>query len=64
MLLIGVDGGHMEYSLAVEGAKPVNIDLVTTKDNGLLTFDIKGGPFWRGTSVKAALGETQLWTRG
>ena len=49
-------------AMSADGARPVNIDLVTTKDNGMLAFDIKGGPFWRGTSVKAALGETQLWT--
>ena len=28
----------------------------------MTTFDIKGGPFWRDTSVRAALGEKQLWT--
>ena len=49
-------------AMSADGARPVNIDLVTTKDNGMMAFDIKGGPFWRGTSVKAALGETQLWT--
>ncbi len=48
--------------LPAEGAKPVNIDLVMTKDNGVSAFDIKGGPFWRNTSVAAALGELQLWT--
>ena len=49
-------------AMSADGARAVNIDLVTTKDNGLMAFDIKGGPFWRGTSVQAALGEKQLWT--
>jgi len=44
------------------GATPINIELVTTNEHGLAQFDIKGGPSWRNTSVRASLGETQLWT--
>ena len=42
------------------GAKPVRLELVLNKSEG--AFGIKGGPFWQGTSVRAALGEKQLWT--
>jgi FtsP/CotA-like multicopper oxidase with cupredoxin domain len=49
-------------AMSADGARPIDIELITTKDNGLTTFDIKGGPFWRGTSVRAAMGEKQLWT--
>ena len=49
-------------AVSAEGAKAVSLDLVTTKHNGVPTFEIKGGPFWRDTSVKAELGEKQLWT--
>jgi FtsP/CotA-like multicopper oxidase with cupredoxin domain len=48
--------------MTAEGAKPVNIDLVTTSEHGITAFAIKGGPFWRDTSVRAALGDKQLWT--
>ena len=44
-------------AMSADGARPIDIELITTKDNGLTTFDIKGGPFWRGTSVRAAMGE-------
>jgi FtsP/CotA-like multicopper oxidase with cupredoxin domain len=49
-------------AMTADGAKPVNIDLIMTKSDELTGFDITGGPFWRKTSVRAALGETQLWT--
>ena len=48
--------------LNAEGATPVKINLITTKANGVTSFDIKGGPFWRDTSVRAAIGDMQLWT--
>jgi FtsP/CotA-like multicopper oxidase with cupredoxin domain len=48
--------------MTIDGAKPVNIELVTTKEHGITAFAIKGGPFWRDTSVRAALGEKQIWT--
>jgi FtsP/CotA-like multicopper oxidase with cupredoxin domain len=48
--------------LSAEGAKPVNIELVTTKEHGVTAFDIQGGPFWRGTSIAASLGDKQIWT--
>jgi FtsP/CotA-like multicopper oxidase with cupredoxin domain len=48
--------------MTAEGAEPINIDLVMTTSEGLTGFDIKGGPFWRKTSVRAALGAKQLWT--
>jgi FtsP/CotA-like multicopper oxidase with cupredoxin domain len=49
-------------AMSADGATPVALDLVMTKENGIAGFAIKGGPFWRGTSVRAAVGETQLWT--
>ena len=49
-------------AMSAAGATQVNIELVTTKLNGVPTFEIKGGPFWRDTSVAAKLGEKQLWT--
>jgi FtsP/CotA-like multicopper oxidase with cupredoxin domain len=49
-------------AMSAVGARPINIELVTTKEHGVTAFDLKGGPFWRETSVRAALGETQLWT--
>jgi FtsP/CotA-like multicopper oxidase with cupredoxin domain len=49
-------------AMSAAGARPINIELVTTKEHGVTAFDVKGGPFWRETSVRAALGETQLWT--
>lgn len=48
--------------MSAAGATPVKIDLVMTKDQGLAGFAIEGGPFWRKTSVRAAVGETQFWT--
>lgn len=41
-------------------AKPVNLELVLNSRQG--QFGIEGGPFWKGTSVRAELGEKQLWT--
>jgi FtsP/CotA-like multicopper oxidase with cupredoxin domain len=49
-------------AMSAEGATPVSLDLVMTKENGITGFAIEGGPFWRGTSVRAAVGDTQLWT--
>jgi FtsP/CotA-like multicopper oxidase with cupredoxin domain len=49
-------------AMSAAGARPITIELIMTKDHGLTTFDIKGGPFWRDTSVRAAMGEKQLWT--
>jgi FtsP/CotA-like multicopper oxidase with cupredoxin domain len=49
-------------ALTADGATRVNIDLVTTKHNGITAFGIQGGPFWRDTSVAASLGDKQLWT--
>ena len=33
-----------------------------TKAQGISGFALEGGPFWRKTSVRATVGETQLWT--
>jgi FtsP/CotA-like multicopper oxidase with cupredoxin domain len=49
-------------ALSADGARPINIDLITSNAHGVTQFDIKGGPFWRGTSIAAELGEKQLWT--
>jgi FtsP/CotA-like multicopper oxidase with cupredoxin domain len=49
-------------AMSSAGATPVNIDLVMTKAQGLAGFAIEGGPFWRKASVRADVGETQLWT--
>jgi len=49
-------------ALSAEGAKPVSIELITTNEHGVTAFDIKGGPFWKGTSIAASLGDMQLWT--
>lgn len=49
-------------AMSAAGATPINIDLVMTKSEGISGFAIEGGPFWRKTSVRAQLGETQLWT--
>ena len=49
-------------AMTTAGARPINIELVMTKAHGVAAFDIKGGPFWRDTSVRAELGEKQLWT--
>ena len=48
--------------MSAKGATPVKIDLVMTKDQGVTGFALEGGPFWRKTSVRAEVGETQLWT--
>jgi len=48
--------------LSAAGAVPVSIELVTTSEHGVTAFDIKGGPFWRGTSIAASLNDMQLWT--
>jgi FtsP/CotA-like multicopper oxidase with cupredoxin domain len=48
--------------LSAAGAKPVTIELITSTAHGLTQFDIKGGPFWRDTSIAAELGEMQLWS--
>jgi FtsP/CotA-like multicopper oxidase with cupredoxin domain len=42
------------------GATPIRLDLVLNKSQG--AFAIQGGPFWRGSAVRAAIGETQFWT--
>ena len=49
-------------AMTAADATPININLVMTTSQGLTGFDIKGGPFWRKTSVRAALGDKQLWT--
>jgi FtsP/CotA-like multicopper oxidase with cupredoxin domain len=48
--------------MSAEGATPIKIDLIMTKADGLSGFALEGGPFWRKSSVRAAVGETQLWT--
>jgi FtsP/CotA-like multicopper oxidase with cupredoxin domain len=48
--------------MSAAGAKPIKLDLVMTKAQGLAGFLIEGGPFWRGTSLRAEVGDTQLWT--
>jgi FtsP/CotA-like multicopper oxidase with cupredoxin domain len=48
--------------MSAAGATPVKLDLEMTKEQGLSGFAITGGPFWRKSSVRAAVGETQLWT--
>jgi FtsP/CotA-like multicopper oxidase with cupredoxin domain len=49
-------------ALSGGGARSVKIELVTSTAHGITQFDIKGGPFWRDTSIAAELGEMQLWT--
>jgi len=49
-------------AMSAQDATRVNIDLTMTKQQGLAGFAIEGGPFWRKTSVRAGIGETQLWT--
>jgi FtsP/CotA-like multicopper oxidase with cupredoxin domain len=49
-------------AMSAAGATPVKLDLVMTKEQGLSGFAIEGGPFWRKSSIKANVGETQLWT--
>ena len=48
--------------MSAAGATPINIDLVMTKDRGVAGFAIEGGPFWRKSSVRAEVGDTQFWT--
>jgi FtsP/CotA-like multicopper oxidase with cupredoxin domain len=48
--------------MSAAGATPIAIDLVMTKEQGVAGFALRGGPFWRKTSVRAEVGETQLWT--
>jgi FtsP/CotA-like multicopper oxidase with cupredoxin domain len=43
-----------------KGATPIRLELVLNKAQG--AFGIEGGPFWQGTSVRASLGDKQLWT--
>src|SRR5688572_12522432 len=49
-------------AMSAEGATPITIDLVMTKTQGITGFALEGGPFYRKSSVRAAVGETQLWT--
>jgi FtsP/CotA-like multicopper oxidase with cupredoxin domain len=49
-------------AMTAEGATPINIELVMTKTKGDSAFAIQGGPFWRKSSVRAEVGEKQLWT--
>jgi FtsP/CotA-like multicopper oxidase with cupredoxin domain len=48
--------------MSAAGATPIKLDLVMTKEQGLTGFALEGGPFWRKSSVRAEVGETQLWT--
>ena len=48
--------------MSAEGATPIAIDLVMTKSERMTGFALEGGPFWRKSSVRAAVGEKQLWT--
>jgi FtsP/CotA-like multicopper oxidase with cupredoxin domain len=48
--------------MTASGASPIKLDLTMIKEHGVSGFEIQGGPFWRKTAVRAALGETQLWT--
>ena len=49
-------------AMSAKGATPITIDLVMTKAQNITGFALEGGPFWRKSSVRAAVGETQLWT--
>ena len=49
-------------AMSADGATPITIDLVMTKEQGLTGFALEGGPFWRKSAVRAAVGEKQLWT--
>ena len=49
-------------AMSADGATPITIDLVMTKAQGITGFAIEGGPFWRKSAVRAAVGEKQLWT--
>ena len=48
--------------MSAAGATPIKLDLVMTKEQGLTGFALEGGPFWRKSSLRAEVGETQLWT--
>jgi FtsP/CotA-like multicopper oxidase with cupredoxin domain len=48
--------------LTSDGATPIDLRLIMTEIDGVPGFGISGGPFWKGTSVRANLGETQIWT--
>jgi FtsP/CotA-like multicopper oxidase with cupredoxin domain len=48
--------------MSAAGATPIKLDLVMLKEQGLTGFALEGGPFWRKSSVRAEVGETQLWT--
>ena len=48
--------------LSADGATRVDLELILSKEHGVANFDIRGGPFWKGTSIAAALGDKQLWT--
>jgi FtsP/CotA-like multicopper oxidase with cupredoxin domain len=49
-------------AMSADGATPISIDLVMTKAQGMTGFALEGGPFWRKSAVRAAVGEKQLWT--
>ena len=49
-------------AMSAKGATPIALDLVMTKANGISGFALEGGPFWRNSSVRAAVGDKQLWT--
>lgn len=49
-------------AMTAAGATPITLDLVMTKSQDLTGFALEGGPFWRKTSLRADVGETQLWT--
>jgi FtsP/CotA-like multicopper oxidase with cupredoxin domain len=49
-------------AMSADGATPITIDLVMTKEQGITGFALEGGPFWRKSAVRAAVGEKQLWT--
>src|SRR5687767_3169235 len=49
-------------AMSAEGATPITLDLVMTKAQNITGFALEGGPFYRKSSVRAAVGETQLWT--
>jgi FtsP/CotA-like multicopper oxidase with cupredoxin domain len=47
-------------AMDARGASPIRLELVLNKAQG--KFDIRGGPFWQGKAIRAALGDKQLWT--
>jgi FtsP/CotA-like multicopper oxidase with cupredoxin domain len=49
-------------AMTAEGATPIALELVMTKAQGMAGFEIRGGPFWRKSAVRAAVGDKQLWT--